>query len=393
MPEILLHYIWQKGLFLPFEQRTTDGQSVVVLSTGRHNQGAGPDFTDVRLQINGIEMVGQIEIHLESSDWYRHHHHTDAAYDHILLHVVRRADKDVRNSCGQLIPQLELTYNTDEDYICHLLADARQMDSAFATHPCAGRLVADPSLLTDGWKGVLLRRRLECKCDSIHRLLSVSHNDWQTAFYVSLAHAFGFHTNGVPMEMLAQATPLNILFKHKDNLFQITALLLGQAGLLTDADNDLQREYAFLRAKFCLTPIDASLWKKGRLRPFNQPQVRIRQLARLIHGSDSLYSRCMETGEIKDLRQLFAVAEMGSAAVDLLLINVVVPFLYAEGKEKYAMALLEQLPAEDNRIIRQWQFLGQRVKNAADSQALLHLYQTCCEPAHCFQCSVWSDRW
>lgn len=393
MPEILLHYIWQQGLFF-LEQHTTDGRMVRVMSPGRHNGDAGPDFTDVRLLIDGVELVGQIEIHVHSSDWYRHHHHEDAAYDAILLHVVLQADRVVYNSRGQLLPQLELQYDSSEDYIRRMLDDARRMDSALATHRCGQRLLATPSLLTDDWKHTLLMQRLRCKQQSIARLLQVSCNDWQQAFYISLAHAFGFHTNGLPMELVAQATPLAIVRKHRDNLLQITALLLGQAGLIGDADSDaalLQREYDFLRVKFGLTPIDASLWKQGRLRPANRPATRLRQLARLLHASDGLYTRCMETPDVPTLRTLFAAAGMGQDSVDVVLINVVAPFLFAIGRVEQAYTLLMALPAEDNRIIRQWRELGQRPHSAADSQALIHLYQTCCEHADCLRCSVWSD--
>ena len=391
MYEILLHYIWQKGLFLGLPQFTTDGHRVVVLSTGRHNTDAGPDFTDVRLLIDDVEWVGQVEIHLDSTDWYRHHHDTDPAYDHIILHVVRRADRPVFTSQGQPIPQLELQYDESVDYIQRLFRDARLMDSAWATHPCAQRLSDDPSLLTADWKNTLLQRRLTCKQASIERLLAVSHNDWNTAFYISLAHAFGFHVNGVPMELLAQATPLAVLHKHRDNLTQLTALLLGQAGLLTEEDTRYN-EYLFLRTKFGLTPIDAALWKQGRMRPQTRPAVRVEQLARLIHSHEFLLSQCLEVTSLNDLRALFVVTGMGQSSVDGLLINVVAPFLFARHQPDRAVTLLASLPAEDNRIIRQWRALGQIVTSAADTQALIHLYVTCCEHGRCLSCSVWSDH-
>ncbi|MCQ2348223.1 MAG: DUF2851 family protein [Paludibacteraceae bacterium] len=389
MPEILLHYIWQQGLFLDFPQRTTTGQPIEVFSFGKHNLNAGPDFTDVRLRMNGLEMVGQIELHVESSDWYRHRHHLDPAYDHILLHVVRHADKAVVNSRGEEIPQLELNYPAPQDYLDRLLHDAYAMDSAVATHRCAQRLLAEPSLITDGWKQTMLLRRLRCKQESINRLLQISHNDWQQAFYVSLAHAFGFHTNGVPMEMVALATPLSVIFKHRDNLTQLQALLLGQAGLLTE-DDPLYKEYAFLRTKFSLTSINPSLWKQGRIRPQTRPSVRLMQFAQLLHTFDSPFSLCLIDNPT--VQQTMHAIGLGQRSIDGLLINVVAPFLFARGLPDEALALLNQLPAEDNRVIRQWRTLGQIVTSAADTQALLHLYLTCCEPGRCTTCAVWSDR-
>lgn len=393
MPEIILHYIWAKGLFQSYPQRTTDGTTVEVMHSGRLNHDAGPDFTDVHLRIRGIEMVGQVEIHVNSSDWYKHRHNQDKAYDSILLHVVRHADKEVLNTRGERIMQLELQYDTDQDYVRQMMEDEQQATYSIQWTPrrCGALLMQHPNLITDGWKETMLRMRLECKKESIERLLHVSINDWNQAFYISLAHAFGFHTNGVPMEMLAIATPLSVLRKHIDRVDQLDAILLGQAGLLKEDDKEYE-EYLFLQHKFGLKPMDSALWKHGRMRPSSFPEVRIRQMVRLIAGTEFLFSRCMEAANIDELRDLLSPSGMGKTSEDSLIINVVAPFLYAQGQDIKALALLHALPPEDNRIIRQWRDLGQQVKHAADTQALLHLYMTCCEAGQCMSCSVWSEQ-
>ena len=273
MPEILLHYIWQRELFRSFPQYTTDGRHIDVLSVGVHNTDAGPDFSDVHLRVtdsNGksIDWVGNIEIHVRASDWFKHRHHLDKAYDSVILHVVRDADKQVFNSQGEAIAQCALQYPTDQDYLSQLVADAHLMDSAYLTHRCANVLLKDPNLLTLGWKQTMLTRRLNCKKDSIRRLLALTTNSWEEAFYISLAHYFGFHTNGIPFEQLAINTPLSCLRKHKDNLLQLTAILMGQSGLLDESD-ELYSEYAFLRTKFALQPINPSMWKLGRSLSFS----------------------------------------------------------------------------------------------------------------------------
>lgn len=403
MPEIVLHYIWQQGIARRFPQLTTDGRKVEILSVGHHNLDAGPDFADVHLRVwsadglQYLDMVGNIEIHVSSSDWYAHHHDEDPAYDSIIMHIVRKADKPVYNSKGKWIDQIELTYPEDKDYVAQFLEQARAMDSALSTHPCGHRLLQDPSLITAHWKQTMLTRRLQCKQESIRRLLDLSHNDWQQAFYISLAHYFGFHTNGVPFELLAKQTPLPVLYKHRDNLFQIEAILLGQSGLLTadTADTPEQKsllnEYRFLQTKFGLQPISGSLWKSARMRPQAQPKVRILQFAKLIHQSEFLLTQILDNREVDALRRLFAPAQMGKDSVDILLINVAAPFLYAKTHHKEALDLLEAIPPENNRIIRQWKILGQQVHHAADTQALIHLYQTCCESGKCFDCEVFTN--
>lgn len=404
MPEILLHYIWQQCLWAGFPQQTTDGQPVEILSVGIHNGDAGPDFLNARLRIGAHEWCGNVEIHLSSSDWYTHRHHLDPAYDRVILHVVRRADKKVYNSRGEEITQCELRYPEDTDYLTALIRSAQRMDYAGIHADCQRQLLSDPDLLTEGWKRTLLRKRLECKRQSVLRLLDITHGSWEQAFYITLAHNFGFHTNGIPFESVAIQTPLSCLQKHRNSLFQLTAILLGQSGLLTedriktDEDRLLLREYRFLQRKFSLVPIDAAMWKYARMRPQTFPEVRLRQFAQLIHQSEFLFSTLMDARDITACAAAFALANpplLGKSSVNILIINTVLPYQYAfalwrhsDRQAENAYALMEQIPPEDNRIIRQWKEVGQQVRSAADTQALLHLYQNYCQPHNCLNCEV-----
>lgn len=400
MPEIVLHYIWEHCLWAGFAQQTTDGKTVEILSVGEHNRDAGPDYSHARVRIDGKEWIGNIEIHVCSSDWIKHRHHLDSAYDNIILHVVRTADKPVYNSRGELIPQCELNYPGDKDYLSALFETAQQMDSAMSRIGCAEQLLRDPQLLTEGWRKNLLRKRLECKHASIMRLLEITKGSWEHALYISLARNFGFHTNSVPFEELAINTPLSYLQKHKNNLFQLTALLMGQAGLIAPELKEMHKEYDFLRTKFSLIPMDASVWKHARMRPQNSPELRIQQFAQLIYQSENLLSKILDYDDLKDLEQLFEITcsgakQLGKSSIDILLINTVIPYKYAyalyknnAAKAEAAMALMEKIAPENNTIIRQWRVLGQTVKNAADTQALLHLYQNYCQHHECINCEV-----
>ena len=424
MPEIVLHYIWEHCLWAGFDQETTDGRKVEILSVGEHNRNAGPDYSHARIRIDGREWVGNIEIHVNASDWIRHHHHLDKAYDSVILHVVRTADKPVYNSHGELIPQCELQYPSDRDYLTELFTAAQQMDSAISRIGCAEQLIQDPSLITDGWRKTLLNKRLECKKASIDRLLEITKGSWEHALYISLARNFGFHTNSLPFEQLAINTPLSYLQKHRNSLFQLTAMLMGQAGLIEEKptpDNVLRtatgspieqssspvkggedyyalaKEYRFMQSKFGLTPMDPTVWKHARMRPQNSPELRIRQFAQLLYQSESLFSKILDLNGIKELVKLFewndsTVPALGRSSIDILLINTVLPYKYAYAKHRNtefdAIAFMEKIPAENNSVIRQWRVLGQRVTSAADTQALLHLYQNYCQHHECINCEV-----
>ena len=393
-----MHYIWEHCLWAGFEQQTTDGRKVEILSVGEHNRDAGPDYSHARVKIDGHEWVGNIEIHVCSSDWLRHHHHVDKAYDNVILHVVRTADKPIYNARGELVPQCELQYPSDKDYLSALFTFAQQMDSAMSRIGCAEQLVRDPELISKGWRKSLLRKRLECKRGSIERLLEITKGSWEHALYISLARNFGFHTNSLPFEQLAINTPLSYLQKHRNNLFQLTALLMGQAGLIDEPA--MQKEYDFLRMKFGLNPMDPSIWKHARMRPQNSPELRIQQFAQLLYQSENLLSKILDTDDLKELEGLFEITcsgskPVGKSSIDILLINTVLPYKYAYAlhknnaeKAENMMALMERIPAENNTIIRQWRVLGQKISNAADTQALLHLYQNYCQHHECINCEV-----
>lgn len=422
MPELLLHYIWMKGIFLPFPQSTIDGRPIRVLSLGQHNRQVGPDFENVHLMIGDQEWFGSVEMHLRSSDWYRHHHDLNKAYDGVILHVVRDADRAVFSTDGNPIPQCALCYPQDRDYLQGLMAGCTDPDSPFNALSCGRQLLSHPDIITRGWRDTLLDQRMECKADAIRRILEIKSQDWNEAFYITLSRNFGFHTNSLPFEQLALQTPLSYLNKHRDSLFQLTAILLGQSGLLDPAfgevsgfrrimtaeETELWNEYCFLRKKFSLTPLDPSVWRRGRVRPQNRPELRIRQFAQLIYQSEFLFSRLMEADSVDRMRELFIlspdpvemdsrvmpVQPLGLSSIDGILINTVLPYRYAYeqiGGRHHAVStrdLMEAVPAEDNNIIRQWRQLGQRAVSAADTQALIHLYQNYCQNSRCVHCDV-----
>ncbi|MFV0391515.1 MAG: DUF2851 family protein [Paludibacteraceae bacterium] len=412
MKESILHFVWQFKLFSMRELKTTDGHGVDVIDVGRPNIDSGPDFFNAKLKIDGTIWAGNIEIHNQSSDWKKHKHHEDKAYDNVILHVVNKADKEIRRTNGALIPQMELTV---PEYI------VRNYDELFSVKKwiqCEEKINTFPPVLMSGWKNALLVERLERKSIEIKNRLEQSNNHWEEAFYISLARSFGFGTNSLPFELLAKSLPLNILGKHKDNLFQLEALLYGQAGLLesvgeNDHPADLQREYRFLQTKYKLNPLDGSLWKLLRLRPDNFPHIRIAQFASLINRSSKLFSKIIECEDVKDLRKLFecevsdywrnhyvfgkesahSKKRLGKHSIDILIINTIIPFLFTYKKEKgenaaEVLRLPEKIPAEKNAVVQKWQQLGVSSENAFDSQALIQLKKNYCDLKRCLSCRV-----
>jgi hypothetical protein len=415
MNEDFLQYLWQFGLYKRPLKELRNGDLIEVLHPGDHNIDAGPDFFNTRLRIGSTIIAGNTELHLISSDWTRHNHHQDKAYDNVILHVVIKDDKPACNSLGEMVPTIELIYDKAlENKYRKLLSNNHWISCEYDMKK------ADNFIITQ-WLSALTIERLESKILRIRQSLIQNKNNWEETLYQQVARSFGGTINSLPFELLAKSLPQHILAKHRDNLLQLEALLFGQSGLLDNSffadeyTHHLQIEYSFLQKKYNLKPMESHIWKFLRLRPVNFPTIRIAQLAFLAQQSVKLFSKIIESENCQDLYSLFESDTsdywkehyvfgkpsrikgkcMGPEAKSNLIINTVIPFLFAWGKEKddpnvinRALTFLEQIPAEKNNIIRHWVSLGIPVKSAFDSQALLQLKNNYCAFKNCLQCRI-----
>ncbi len=414
--EEFLHYIWKYKLFNQFELTTTNHQAVEIQKVGAHNSDAGPDFFNAKLKVGDTLWAGNVEVHINASDWKKHHHHDDNAYDNIILHVLYDADEKIYRKSGEEIPTLELKNRIDKS----VLENYSQFVKSKDWIPCEKQVNEVPPHILKITFDKLLLERLETKSKAITNSLSINQWNWEATFYEQMARNFGFKTNAEPFELLAKATPLLVLAKHKSSAFQVEALLFGQAGFLNqhyqDAyANKLQSEYVFLKQKFKLTSIDPHLWKFLRLRPMNFPTIRIAQFAHLIFKSNHLFSVIMETDTYADLKKNLSIEaseywhthyvfdkeskrsskHLGHAAIHTIIINTIVPFIFIYGKQKNsevhverAIKFLEQTEKENNAIISKWQSIGIAAESAFDTQALLQLKNEYCTPKKCLNCSI-----
>ena len=414
MKEAILQYVWKHKLFYQNQLYTVDGEKVEIIDVGKYNVDGGPDFFNSKIKIGNTLWAGNVEIHSQSSDWLKHQHQFDKAYDSVILHVVGEANGEVFRTDGSKIPQLVLTFPPKIETNYETLLNNQQWI------PCADKLEQIPSIFIQSWKNTLVVERLEQKVKAINALLETTQQHWEEAFYITLARNFGFGTNGQAFEALAKSIPLMVLGKHKDNLFQLEAILFGQAGLLNVevTDNyvkDLKKEYHFLQTKFSLQPMDNSQWKLFRLRPYNFPHLRIAQFASLVHNSSKLFSKIIEKPSINELKSLLTcepssywqthylfgessgkrTKKLGTASINSILINTIVPFLFCYGlkksnedlKEK-SLQILEQLPSEKNALIKGWKNAGLESETAFDSQALIQLKRNYCEEKKCLFCRI-----
>ena len=287
--ELLLHYVWKHKIFPLKVLQTTTGEPVEVIDAGLPNTNAGPDFFNAKLKIGGTLWVGNIEVHTLASDWMRHGHDKDAAYDNVILHVAETVDCEVFRANGAPVPQLQLS--------CPESVRQRydELSHAEIYPPCYSILSSLPKLTVHSWLSALQVERFEQKAHVIAARLERCNNHWEDVFFITLARNFGFGLNGDAFETWASRLPFRAIDKHRDNLFQVEAFFLGQAGLLDeelpDADGyylKLQKEFRYLQHKFELpVPMAATQWRFLRLRPGNFPHVRLAQLANLYYKEQS----------------------------------------------------------------------------------------------------------
>ena len=394
--ERLLHYVW-KHKMLPLKTLMTEnGQEVEVIDPGLHNHDQGPDFFNAKIRLGGTLWAGNVEVHLRSSDWYRHGHDNDPAYNSVILHVVGEIDEEVRNAEGKTLPQVQLD-------IPQKIRQSYEELCRTEDYPRCHRIIPSvPQLRVHQWMDALLVERLKERSELVAERAERTGGDWERATFVTLSRSFGFGLNGDAFERWAMRIPLQAAGKHRDNLFQIEALFLGMAGLIEEVkmvkDEEeverLQREFAFLKHKFSLgESMQRSDWRLLRTRPQNFPFIRILQIAELYHNGKAQMSKLLEAKDIKELQQSLTVKGTTASSRRLLIINTVVPLLFAYGRHigdedicMRAVRLLEELPAENNFILRQWQACGLKVGTAADSQALIQLKRQYCDRIDCLRC-------
>ena len=422
--EGLIHYCWMHKMFPLKELKTTDGQSIEVIDPGLHNSNSGPDFFNAKIKINSTLWVGNVEIHDKASDWYVHGHNKDSHYDNVILHVAGVIDTEVKTLSGEKLPQMQL------DVPQKVRDHYQELISIDQYPPCYKIIPKLTKLMIHSWMNALQTERLEQKTEAIRQRVDKCNGSWESAYFVTLARNYGFGINGDAFETWAMDISLRDVDHHRDNLFQIEAIFMGQAGLLEldaiperyqqDALKEgyfskLRNEYIYLAHKFSLHPMDYKLWRFLRLRPQNFPHIRISQLANLYFQSKAGLSQLLECDTVGKMAASLKTSvtpywethyTFGSSSekneknlspfsLNLLMINTAIPMLFAYGRHKSsdklcdrAFDFLEQLKAENNYIVRMWKQCGLNVENAGDSQALIQLKKEYCDKKDCLRCRI-----
>ena len=413
--EDIIQFIWKHRLNIRTFLHTTCGVEIKVLSPGEQNFHAGPDFFNARIRLKHIIWAGNVEVHQRASDWYRHGHHIDPAYNNVILHVVGSYDADIYNSLGRRIHTLVA------DYPSSLIQGYRTLKKNEDWLPCSSYIKDIPVPGLKQWLNRLQIQRTQQKSQRFGSMGSSPNRDKEEAFYLALASGFGLPLNSLPFELLSKGIPFQALLNFRDNLQDLEAIFFGHSGLLYPARNlgpypsSLWERYGDLRQCLPGNPVSQHLWKFLRLRPASFPTLRISQFAATLHQNIPLVDSILSAASLTELEQILRAGAsvywnthylfgkcsppspkyLGQHSVSILIINVIIPFLYAldriERGRKYgskADEIYSQLKAESNQVIHNWRNYGIRAENARESQALLQLFNVYCKQKRCLDCQI-----
>jgi hypothetical protein len=416
MNEDFLHYVWTYKLFALKDLKTAENDEIIIVKSGLHNNHSGPDFLNAQIKINNQLWVGNIEIHIKSSDWYVHNHEVDENYDAVILHVVWEDDASVFMKDNKPLPTITLKGLINNGVL-------KNYQDLFSTQqrwiPCQSEIETIDTFTFDNWKERLFFERLERKSNLMKEMLLEENNNFEAILFQLLVKNFGLKVNGDSFLRLAKSIDFAVLKKVSFDEEQLAALLFGQAGFLEEDIEEeyyqkLKKEYLFLQHKYHLTPISKNQFSFFRMRPNNFPTIRIAQLASLYHQQQNLFSKIMAVKKTQDVYDLFSInvnpfwkthytfettskpsPKKGTTSfIDLLLINTIIPLKFLHQKtqgnqnEEELLGLIQKIKPEKNNIISKFFDLNIRAKNAFETQALLELKNNYCKPKRCLECAI-----
>lgn len=419
MKEKFLQFIWNFQLFQNSNLQTTDGQKILVQKAGVWNrENSGPDFVESWIYIQKTLWVGNVEIHVKSSDWNLHHHSTDMAYSTIILHVLFENDENIEFLKERKIPTLELKNYIPQNILINY-ENLHHDNRIFI--PCEKNSHWVEKETIKFWLERLFVERLERKVEELENQFIAQQKNWEQVLFQKLAYSFGLKINAEAFEIWSKSFEFKILSKIQSNPQKIHALFFGQAGFLAFESEDdyikgLQNDYNFLKTKYQLDPIETSLFKFFRLRPPAFPTVRLAQLAILYSEYQNLFGFLMGSKSLTQIKTIFSELtlpkfwenhytldkispkksdkKLSNEMIEKIIINTIVPikFAYAKslGKDisEDLIEWLREIPPEKNKIIREFSKLGWKPKNAFESQALLQLKKYYCDEKNCLNCPI-----
>lgn len=395
MNEDFLHYIWKFKCLATKLYQAKNGLTIEVINFGIHNKFSGPDFKNATIRYDGLLHAGHVEMHLNSSDWYKHGHDSDPNYDNVVLHVVYNHDQEVVIN-GRLLPTIEL-----KDQPVQSILDVYNRKFLNEDISCKKLLKDINPILWRSQIDAMVVNRLTRKLSENVQLLQLLEGNYAKLLDVLIGRALGGPVNKEGFELLVETYPSNIISKLEQHIKAYEQLFLGLAGFeLKNADKSRFDYWSYYANLYHLVPLPKTVWKYGRLMPNGFPHVRVKQFASMLTLRKEIISGVYDQIDYRSWIELLSSnnavkneRNISRAMARNIIINAILPFhdviCYRKTGEldfEYHMSILELVSAEQNSIIQKWKSNGVEVKNALESQSLIELYNEYCVKKQCLNC-------
>ncbi|MES2440782.1 MAG: DUF2851 family protein [Verrucomicrobiota bacterium] len=285
--ELELQALWFGGAF-GRDFRTTTGKNVRIVQFGEWNRGAGPDFIQTAVEIDGELRTGPLELDPVAADWEAHGHAENPAFREVVLHVVFQSDARriyTRTSDHREIAQVVITEMQLSDAL------SRPQREVAIAHPgrCVAPLKGLPAGAIERLLGEAAVFRAESKAARWLRTADAHGRD--AALFQSTAETLGYRGNSLAMKLLAQRASLALLKAEGE---AAESILFGTAGFLSADQHELAppdtKDYLRvlwdiwwkIRARFETAGDRRIPWKTSGQRPANHPHRRVGALGALI---------------------------------------------------------------------------------------------------------------
>lgn len=408
MKEEVIQQFWKSKLALGKALKTTQNQSIIIRNFGQLNLGQGPDFSGAEIEIDNVLHSGSVEIHVNSKEWFEHHHEIDEKYQSVVLHVVWENSVDVIDLSGRPLPVIELKqFFTEKD-----LQKSQQILALNGEFPC--QLFHSSVLISDKYQQLVFAqsKRWDRKVMEVMLLHHEYRGDWQKVIMVQVAKYWMDNQNRNSMLVLVKDAFMPRLQRFNEH--EMLAFWMGQSQINLDHlfqpehKNQIVSKFLFLKKKFEMNPINFH-WYFGRVRPNAFPDIRLWQWAKWVGNQNALFSHWLKYKEYSELIQDLSVgievhrpfkteAEImvnGLQHIHQLIINAIVPIwlAYATLHEdkllmNHALGILEQLPPESNAITKKMHWMNILNTSAKHSQQLMGQYDHYCAQKKCLECLV-----
>ncbi|HET9852005.1 MAG TPA: DUF2851 family protein [Candidatus Limnocylindrales bacterium] len=423
--ELALSIAWHGGLTR--EVTTLDGQRLAVVFPGHWTHGHGPDFRGAMLEGAGGRLIaGSVELHHRASDWQRHGHDADPAYNDVVLHIVTTVDcTETRRLDGSLVPTARL--RVPEAQLRAVEQRNPSVWSRFGGDVCAPRLAMEQPGRIRAILDALGDLRFDERVTRFEADLATAPP--ASVLAPALFEAFGYARNREQMRLLAERVdwpslaPRLVRQTTGVRVETTLAILLGVGGWMPVSPAHaslagfspasvaaLETRWAGEADAWRHAILPSTIWDLARVRPANHPVARVATLAALLgaHGhdlvpvlSDVVRSEVPIEERLQRLVSRPETPPLGRDRAIAIAASVVAPFLTAlarasgdDGLEDAALAAWARLPAASTsqpaRRARQ-QVAGEtRIRGLKErgNQGLLLLDKRYCGPRRCYECPI-----